>query len=75
MDLKSRWEVCKMEYPQTKIKVAIRTELNLGDYNRYEIEIGLEDWKRDSDDTTGAAIERVLKLIESKLEAKLKDIK
>lgn len=60
-----------MEQPTT-ISVKLETTVNLGNYENLKLEIRVDDRVRDGiDKNTGAAIDRIYNLVETKLAEKL----
>ncbi len=63
----------------TVVKVNLKFVRNLGNYESMHVELGVEDWVRDTDANTDAAMNRVFEFVESKLIEKVnaleKDLK
>jgi hypothetical protein len=59
-----------MGMDETKIKVSLGYTLNLGNFQSLRIDIGIEDSKRDGENTNDA-FERVYKYVEAKLAEKI----
>jgi len=63
----------------TVVKVNLKFVRNLGNYESMHVELGVEDWVRDTDVNTDAAMNRVFEFVESKLIEKVtaleKDLK
>lgn len=60
-----------MEQPTT-ISIKLETTVNLGNYENIRLEIRVDDRVRDGiDKNTGAAIDRIYNLVETKLAEKL----
>lgn len=58
----------------TRVKVSLRFVKNLGNYQSIHVDLGIEDFVRDIDQNTDAAIDRVYKLVEEKLVEKVNEI-
>ncbi len=54
----------------TKVKVSIGFTANLQDFNSLRVDIGIEDHKRDNENTS-QAVDRVYKFVEAELERRL----
>jgi hypothetical protein len=63
----------------TVVKVNLKFVRNLGNYESMHVELGIEDWVRDTDANTDAAMNRVFDFVEAKLIEKVtaleKDLK
>lgn len=63
----------------TVVKVNLKFVRNLGNYESMHVELGVEDWVRDTDANTDAAMNRVFEFVEAKLIEKVnaleKDLK
>lgn len=59
----------------TKIRVELSFTANLGNFQSVKVNVGIEDWKRDTDQSVDAAFERVYNYVESKLVEKLEQTK
>jgi hypothetical protein len=55
--------------PITKVGAKLEARLNLGDYNHAELSIWVEDRVRPQDASTSAAIDRLVSLLDVKLES------
>lgn len=64
----------KMDYPPTKIEVRIAVLVKTGDFSNFRIEIGVEDYKRETEKNTEAGIERIYKLVADKVVEKVKEL-
>jgi hypothetical protein len=64
---------------KTIVKVNLKFVRNLGNYESMHVELGVEDWVRDTDINTDAAMNRVFEFVEAKLIEKVnaleKDLK
>jgi hypothetical protein len=64
---------------KTIVKVNLKFVRNLGNYESMHVELGVEDWVRDTDTNTDAAMNRVFEFVEAKLIEKVnaleKDLK
>jgi hypothetical protein len=58
----------------TKVRVGLKYVRNLGNYESIHVDIGIEDWVRDSDQGTSSAVDRVYAFVEGKLLEKMKSI-
>lgn len=56
---------------QTKVRVELSFTANLGNYQSLKVSIGIEDWKRETDESVDASVERVYNYVETKLVEKL----
>ena len=56
---------------QTKVRVELSFTANLGNYQSLKVSIGIEDWKRDTDESVDTALNRVYNYVEEKLVEKL----
>lgn len=54
--------------PVTKISAQLEAKLNLGDFNNARLSLWIEDRVRPTDGTTGAALDRLVNLLDAKLE-------
>ena len=61
-----------MENETTKVTVSLGYTLNLGNFQSLRIDLGIEDSKRDGENTA-EAFERVYNFVESKLSEKVKE--
>jgi len=59
---------------KTVVKVNLKFVRNLGNYESVHVELGVEDFVRESDENTGAAMDRVYKFVESKVVEKVAEI-
>lgn len=59
----------------TKVRVELKFVKNLGNYESMHVDIGVEDFVRDTDDNTGDAVDRVYDFVLAKLIEKVQDIK
>lgn len=59
----------------TKVRVELGFTANVGDFQSLKVTIGIEDWRRDSDQSLNAAVDRVYNYVESKLVEKLEQTK
>ena len=62
----------KMSSEQTKVKVSLGFTANIGNFQAVRVDIGIEDHRRDGE-TMDAAVDRVYKYVEAKLEERLED--
>jgi len=58
---------------QTKVKVDLQFTRNLGNFESIKVGLGIEDWVRDSENTT-TATDRVYKFVENQLIEKVNQI-
>ena len=58
----------------TVVKVSLKFVRNLGNYESVHVELGVEDWVRDTDANTDAAMNRVFEFVENKLMEKVNEI-
>ena len=58
----------------TVVKVSLKFVRNLGNYESMHVELGVEDWVRDTDANTDAAMNRVFEFVESKLVEKVNEM-
>ena len=69
----------EQEVSNTVVKVNLKFVRNLGNYESMHVELGVEDWVRDTDANTDAAMNRVFEFVEAKLIEKVnaleKDLK
>lgn len=56
---------------QTKVRVELSFTANLGNYQSLKVSVGIEDWKRETDESVDTAVERVYNYVEQKLVEKL----
>lgn len=56
---------------QTKVRVELSFTANVGNYQSLKVSIGIEDWKRETDESVDTAVERVYNYVEQKLVEKL----
>lgn len=61
-----------MENDNTKVTVSLGYTLNLGNFQSLRIDLGVEDTKRDGENTA-EAFERVYNFVEAKLSEKVKE--
>jgi hypothetical protein len=61
-----------MENETTKVTVSLGYTLNLGNFQSLRIDLGIEDSKRDGENTA-EAFERVYNFVESKLSEKVNE--
>lgn len=59
----------------TKVRVELGFTANVGDFQSLKVTIAIEDWRRDSDESLNAAVDRVYNYVESKLVEKLEQTK
>lgn len=59
----------------TKIRVELSFTANLGNFQSVKVNVGIEDWKRDTDQSVDAAFDRVYNYVETKLIEKLEQTK
>lgn len=59
----------------TKVRVELSFTANLGNFQSVKVSVGIEDWKRDSDQSVDAAFDRVYNYVETKLIEKLEQTK
>jgi hypothetical protein len=58
----------------TVVKVNLKFVRNLGNYESMHVELGVEDWVRDTDANTDAAMNRVFEFVETKLIEKVNEM-
>lgn len=58
----------------TVVKVNLKFVRNLGNYESMHVELGVEDWVRDTDANTDAAMNRVFDFVETKLIEKVNEM-
>lgn len=58
----------------TKVRVALKFVRNLGNYESIHIELGVEDYVRDTEASVDIAMDRVYTYVESKLMEKVQEI-
>jgi hypothetical protein len=58
----------------TKVRVALKFVRNLGNYESIHIELGVEDYVRDTEANVDIAMDRVYTYVENKLMEKVKEI-
>ncbi len=58
----------------TVVKVNLKFVRNLGNYESMHVELGVEDWVRDTDANTDAAMNRVFEFVETKLIEKVTEL-
>ena len=58
----------------TVVKVNLKFVRNLGNYESMHVELGVEDWVRDTDVNTDAAMNRVFEFVEAKLIEKVNEM-
>lgn len=61
-----------MENETTKVTVSLGYTLNLGNFQSLRIDLGIEDSKRDGENTA-EAFERIYSFVESKLSEKVQE--
>lgn len=59
---------------KTVVKVNLKFVRNLGNYESAHVELGVEDWVRDTDANTEAAMNRVFDFVEKKLLEKVNEL-
>ena len=59
---------------KTVVKVNLKFVRNLGNYESMHVELGVEDWVRDTDANTDAAMNRVFEFVETKLINKVTEL-
>ena len=59
---------------KTVVKVNLKFVRNLGNYESVHVELGVEDFVRESDENTSAAMDRVYKFVEAKVVEKVAEI-
>lgn len=62
------------EKETTKVRVALKFVRNLGNYESIHIELGVEDYVRDTEANVDIAMDRVYTYVESKLMEKVQEI-
>jgi hypothetical protein len=63
-----------VEKETTKVRVALKFVRNLGNYESIHIELGVEDYVRDTETNVDIAMDRVYTYVENKLMEKVKEI-
>jgi hypothetical protein len=63
-----------VEKETTKVRVALKFVRNLGNYESIHIELGVEDYVRDTEANVDIAMDRVYTYVENKLMEKVKEI-
>lgn len=63
-----------MEITPPKVRVNIKFLVNLGNFSNFEIELGVEDFKKDTE-SIDQATERVYGFVESKMLEKVDELK
>ena len=63
-----------IEKEKTKVRVALKFVRNLGNYESIHIELGVEDYVRDTESNVDIAMDRVYTYVENKLMEKVKEI-
>jgi hypothetical protein len=63
-----------MQKETTRVRVNLKYVRNLGNYESVHIELGVDDFVRDIDGNTDAALDRVYKFVEEKLIGKVNEI-
>lgn len=63
-----------VEKEMTKVRVALKFVRNLGNYESIHIELGVEDYVRDTEANVDIAMDRVYTYVENKLMEKVKEI-
>lgn len=58
----------------TRVKVDLKFVKNLGNYESIHIDIGVDDFVRDIDANTDAAVDRIYEFVSSKLVEKVQEI-
>jgi hypothetical protein len=61
--------------PVTKVGASLSGKINVGDFQNVEIGFWVEDYVRDSDANTAAALDRVYALVDAKVDEKAKEYK
>jgi hypothetical protein len=64
----------EQEMSNTVVKVNLKFVRNLGNYESMHVELGVEDWVRDTDANTDAAMNRVFEFVETKLIEKVTEL-
>ena len=64
----------EQEMSNTVVKVNLKFVRNLGNYESMHVELGVEDWVRDTDANTDAAMNRVFEFVETKLIEKVNEM-
>lgn len=55
--------------PITKVSAQLEVKLNLGDYNQAKLSLWVEDRVRSIDGSTGDALDRIVGLLDTKLDS------
>ena len=63
-----------VEKETTKVRVALKFVRNLGNYESVHIELGVEDYVRDTEANVDIAMDRVYTYVENKLMEKVQEI-
>jgi hypothetical protein len=63
-----------VEKETTKVRVALKFVRNLGNYESIHIELGVEDYVRDTEANVDIAMDRVYTYVENKLMEKVQEI-
>ncbi len=63
-----------MQKDLTRVKVDLKFVKNLGNYESIHIDIGVDDFVRDIDANTDAAVDRIYEFVSSKLVEKVQEI-
>jgi hypothetical protein len=58
----------------TKVRVALKFVRNLGNYESIHVELGVEDYVRDTEANVDTAMNRVYNYVETKLMEKVQEI-
>ena len=59
----------------TRVRVDLKFVKNLGNYESLHVDVGVDDFVRDTDANTSAAMDRVYDFVLAKLIEKVEDIK
>lgn len=63
------------QQPITKVSAELEAKLNLGNFNNARLSLWVEDRVRESDGSTDAALDRIVDLLEMKLDKWAKGFK
>lgn len=63
-----------MQKDLTRVKVDLKFVKNLGNYESIHIDIGVDDFVRDIDANTDAAVDRIYEFVSAKLVEKVQEI-
>lgn len=58
----------------TRVRVDLKFVKNLGNYESIHVDVGIDDFVRDTDANTGAAVDRVYDFVFAKLAEKVSQI-